>query len=135
MKQRIPSLNKFINESNKSLLSDDDLIDIIWTAMTPTDRHQLSRKIGVEIHKDKPNTDEVLNAIKDKEDIMLKFYPELFENVNEEAVKHQSEKDFLQKVISVLEKGGLSVTFEYKKGYMIIRGPGDDEQIKLEYYY
>lgn len=135
MKKRVPTLNDFLDESNKALVSDQDLIDIIWTAMTPTDRNQLSRKIGVEIRRDKPNTDQVLNAIKSKEDIMRKFYPELFEKINEERIKSHSDIAFLTKIVNALDKAGFGTSVDYTKGYVTVTGPGDDEKIKFEYFY
>jgi DNA-binding winged helix-turn-helix (wHTH) protein len=119
VKKYFPQLLESITNEGAKLISDKDLIDVIWTAMTPTDRHELSRFIGKEIRRDKPNTDIVLNALKSKseEDIKKKF-PELLESVNEskeaEIWKKMSAEEREEAICSAFDDEGPDMADMYK---------------------
>jgi hypothetical protein len=53
--------------------------------------------------------------------------------VNEQTVKSQSDKKFLEKVVNTL-KTKYKVSVDYNSGFIVI-SDGDDERIELEYKY
>lgn len=60
--------------------------------------------------------------------------PNKVEKTNEEAVKHKSDLEFMNKVVDHLKKANWRVWWEPINGTLIITGK-DDEKVKFEYYY